>query len=515
MSDPRFVQREKKLPPMRQDGYATNDYKDPDTETKRRLKELLEAQAPPQIPAPSPQQNIPGTGNPNLPVAPDRWHKEGSLRVTVSNEHLIGQDPVLQSDWTNVVMLGYAEAKSLYTQYVAAFPSQSQARVTLEIHGGIYFEDCTFDSPHVDVIGIGRPQIIGKCVVTAAATEILIEDIHFYYDNTLASHPYQTTALTINMGVEIGDSISTVQVRNCIIHAPYTALYCQRWTLFENCHIYSDLIGAVGITAAYIRYCNNDGASGMQNKWTKFVGCFISGAAGIVDDATGTHVRGGAFSIFAVDDTGTLPPGFSLPPIWIDNALAFDLPGAGSYVYFRTGVILIDCEIDGWAENYGWALEYSGCKIIGGQWVVATIDQHLLQFGRTQNGGGFGVGAFSWFTGGTEADVTYLVVANDVNNVDNSAIGNNVWLRNMSHAGTRLRAPGGNVVQPGTGINTANLIHVYATNVDTDRQYFYMNPVATEGANLVDCNSDIVNVGIHHTFVNSFNLNGQQGYHND
>lgn len=261
MSDPRFTYRDKKLPPMRQDGFVSGDYKDPDAETKRRLKELLEAVEPAKKTPVGPGQS--GTGlspvNPAPPV--DRWHKFGLFYVTVSPINLPGQDPggIQQNSWVPTITEGIAKAVELYNSMALLYVAP---RVIVEVHGGEYKEDVTVPD-HIDIIGIGQPTIIGLFTIDPLCRQTLIRSFHFQNPSlSMLSLPITAldTALTYEPPIvfqdcyfegnsDIGDTYRRAKFIRCIfttnhVNAPIRVNFhgsVMRKTIFENCSLYSKL----------------------------------------------------------------------------------------------------------------------------------------------------------------------------------------------------------------------------------------------------------------------------------
>lgn len=433
-------------------------------ETVRRLRDPIAA-----TPAKRPSTSGGGSSsgpNPNppqpLPGILDRFHKWGSWYVTVSPLHLAGQDPVANPAASATINDGYNRCIDLVNQLnVAGF---TEGPVTLVVFGGKYAENITCTNPRINLFGIGMPKITGITRIADTCTSIVIDGFELYNNPTDPPFPYGVAPLQIDEGEEIvGGSISTIQIKNCYIHAPLTAVYLQRWAYFDQCQIIADNNESFSWQALTVRFCS----SFSQSKWTKFKDCFISG-----QNIPGVPLhKGPAIGIYAMD------PDFA---IWFSND-----------VTYLSGVIFEDCEIDGWTENWGWNYEQSGGKAIGGQFINDSGDGavHHIIHSHTNTGGADGIDSHTWFTSGAEIDANILSYCTDDNSLDANVAIAKMYLRNMIHAAPES---GGTIVSAIVAVGGSSpVVDPRGLESATHKDYFYKNPAATEAAILTACSVSV------------------------
>lgn len=465
MADPRWRIPEKRLPTVRQGGFATHDTEETLAETERRLRLALEKTKPPPVAAPAPQQALPG--GPSNPVGPapiDRFHKKGSRYATVSPIHLSGQDPVLDPAAYHTLNDGYAGCITLVNQLNAAGFTSPDDVVTMWVVGGRYSENLTLTNSRINVVGIGLPKIIGVTRFGPGCTSALLDGFELYNNPTDPEFPYAVAPLIIDEGEElIGEAQSTIRIKHCHIHAPLTAVYAQRWAYFEDCQIVADNNENFSWQALTVRFCS----SFSQSRWTKFKDCFISG-----QNIAGLPLhKGPAIGIYAMNEDFT---------VWMTNEITEP-----------SGAIFEDCEIDGYTENFGWNYEQSGGKAVGGLFINDTGDGavHHIIHSHTNDGGADGIDSHSWFTSGVEVDANILVYCTDDNSLDVNVAIAKIRLRNIIHASPES----GGVLVTAIATIAGNLPVVDARGLEsaTHKDYFYENPAATEAAILTACSVSV------------------------
>lgn len=479
MGDPRWNIPDKRLPTVRFDGTGTTDPADKQqtlTETERRLKLALEKTNPPLAAAILPQQQVPSI--PNIPgaTAIDRWHKFGLMYVTVSNRHLVNQDPDLDNSAFATITEGYAFAKTLWDSFQLIYPN---GRVIVEVHSGIYNENIVCDHSHIDLCGIGMPIIrvengsiaANNCIkIDALCTKIRIEG--FRFDNAamvVMSAPLwkENAGLRIDPGVESGSQQSDIKIVKCDFTGGYTQIYAQRWAYFENCQTFPQA-GAVSIGSVMIQFP----IAIPQTHWTVFFDCHLRGYTNGADFRN----RGDAITIQALDDT-------IIPNLWVPNIVTF-----GTALWSRTGVYLDHCEIDGYSENWGWCMEYYHCFGIEGHFINGTSGSyHHGIFSNSDQG----VNAYTWLNH-SRVGSRYVAHPIDVSLAGTGGT-STIWLSHFKHT-----APDGPpVVQAGTSIwNTVAPIAaaiVWVDHSDTHAIAFY-DIGGGEIANLLNSNADPTNV---------------------
>lgn len=493
MSDPRWNiedQPERQLNTHRQPSRASSDnFLPTQVETNRRRE--FEENITQSVPGPefaTPQPSAPVSPPPSAP-GPDRLHKWGSHYVVVSNDHKPSpSDPVPNPGYRSAAA-SFSSIMDAYNYAVSSLvPSISASeRVSVVILGGYYPELCTFNNSRVDVYGVGMPIVTAPpfgsftnpvITISASAAKCHIDGLEVINIGGEGYNWWTNAGLVIETGTESGTLRSDIWITNCYFHGSGTQIYSQRWAHFEHCHIYSEdnIFNGWGYAAAVVRYGT------AQARWTHFVNCFISGQSDLV---YGSKIkRGQALAVLALQsDRGT----------WVDNTLTI---GPDIY-YAKTGVILQNCEIVGWAENKGWALEYFDCQIIEGKWIndAGAGSVHLTQYSRTNNGGVGGIDSFTWFTGGM-AKVNYLVQYSDANVVDVSVTSVWVWIKNYTHS-----AP--------TNVGASVVIvfgaqqpvgKVWGLASTTSKQFFLNGP--PEAALIINCNTAVPNTFNREGYIN-------------
>lgn len=381
------------------------------------------------------------------PVGPDRWHKEGYDYVTVSKQHLVGEDPVLDPSQKHTLNDGYTEALRL--EALMTSNGDSRSRIKVEVHSGLYSEDIICTSSRIDLIGIGKPVIEGSITVDTACTKVLIDN--FIIENTIDDTAPPLLALNILSGTSSGDGISDIQFRDCLVRGTsYT--HINRWSYFENCEFRLKHTG----TSPPVVIVQFDLS---MVEWTIFRNCLFR-----ADQSSDWRSRGQALQIKAIDDHG----------LWYPNDFTY---GSGSFA--KTGVLLDHCEIDGFSSNYGWNLEYAYCRGIQGQIIDDTSGSyhHEIHCNSDQS-----VQAYTWFH---HSIIESRYIAHPI---DDSILGTggtfNIWIDHTQHT-----APdGGAIVQAGTSVwNTAAPIctgNVYVSFSNTHAKVWY-SVAAVEGAALL------------------------------
>lgn len=440
---------------------------------RREEDEAIVAALPAAIKANPQTPAVPST-TPSAPT-PDRWHKWGALRVTVHNLHLPGQDTVLESDYASTIMAGIAKAKAIRADYAS---TDVDARVVVEVHGGIYRENVVIDDPYIDLRGIGRPQLYGQITVTSDCTKTTIEEFVIWNDDI----PMTYTAGSINIGLslagiivesgaESGVSQSDIQIMNCILIGPNVQMFANRWIYVEGCQFICTQNYVFG--SVYVEFVAT------QTKWTKFSECRFHAAY------TGSNYRqrGCAMDIAAVtfaDGTDT----------WFPNLLTWG-PNVYPLVPCLTGVLLDYCEIDGFSRNYGWNMQYLYSLGIEGSFINnASGSIHHLIFCDSDAG----VNAFTWFD---HSDVASRYLAEACESGTAVTIGFcYVWFRQSNHI-----APDNVAVAPQSG-SAIIQTQVAAVNTNasvfgklsaTHARFFYANSVPLpvhESATLINCSSN-------------------------
>lgn len=454
------------------------------------------------------------------PFAIDRLHKWGSLYVAVANTHLPGQDPVLDPAFDHTVMGGYAKAIALQAAMVAAFPliDPYLLRVTVIVFGGYYKETCVFNTSYINVVGIGQPIITQDPNIIAPGTLTSVvtitsdcEDIDFdgfrIINGTLSEGlPWQNAlGLTVEEGNDGGDFESAIKLNNLTLEGGGTQAYIQRRVTGRNNSTHSaDNYSGINTEASVVeRFCKGNFPLGVihpQKMWSQWYDCHFAGQT----IATGEIIkRGKAFAAWALEDDLTT---------WIPNneTIGVLAPESDSF-YCMTGVYFHDCRIEGWTENKGWAMEFDSCKLIQGMWINdagAGAVHHIMQSNTDAP-----AEAYTWFTGGTEADVNYLIYFSDTN-VGAPVARCIAWLRNMIHACPSLPLvqphPGGSVMSP-TSFGANGVL--YGVEASTALEFYLTAPGPVEAGILANCNSGVA-VAFSNPAAHITKLAMRQGYQN-
>lgn len=405
-----------------------------------------------------------GSGSPAItitrPPAPglDRWHKEGYDYVTVSKQHLPGEDTVLDPSMKHTWNDGYTEALRLVALMTAA--GDSLSRVKMEIFSGEYIEDLICTSDRIDIVGQDLAMLRGSLSVSSACTKILIDNLILH--NTMRSDdrfPLLKASLRILAGPESGAGQSDIQVTNCHFTGNQVLLFINRWAYIGNCQFFPNsalFLGNFG--AVHVRF---GGFPDLTTKWTIFYNCHLRG----YNDGSDYRDRLNAISIEATDGLG----------VWYPNALTY-----GIHLWAQTGVLLDHCQVDGYSSNVGWNMEYLYTYGIEGWFINGTAGSVHHQIFCNSD---VGVEAYTWFNHSRGA-VRYLVQTNE----SGATVGGNFCNVYLSH--TKHTLPDGGIQSPQAVIagSTAGVnanTHVYADYSNTHAQYFFQVPGPAEGALLL------------------------------
>lgn len=419
-------------------------------ENVRRLKQPeVPAQLPKTIFAAAPG---PLPGNPFPPVTiTDRWHKFSDFRITVSKKHRATSDSEPDSDAFDNIADAISFAKTYFPTLATLYPNPI---IEIEVHGGFYDEHIVVDVSYLRFRGIGMPVLTRSVFsnandldsivdITADCQKVLFDGFEFL--NIARIELTSCWGLRIREGVESGIRHSDIRIKNCDFHGAAQQIYVERWSYLENCNSRAEgnlSSWFIGTPSVIFRIGGTEiipPVSHPQTKWTEWIGGSISGE-NTADPMTGfgDPIRWGmAFQIVAqrADLFTWVPNSYTIGtnPEYTDtdNAEPWNEPWQA-----HTGVRIARADIYGWAENYGWALEYFECSIIGGKFINDTGSGaiHLLTHCRTNVLGDLpDIFAFNWFKRG-ESDVNYLVnYQDDGNNVAGTAL-NIIWLRAHMHA---------------------------------------------------------------------------------
>lgn len=442
-------------------------------------------EAAPEVPMPEviSQPQKPETPlSPRTYIPPDRFHKYGELYRTVSNPHSATPDPggVIDPASDETISAGYANLKTMIAAYYAKFPSLiGIARGALIVHGGYYDEQCVFDSPYIDVYGIGDP-IIARSVfsdgdtvvdITGACTKIIFDGFDIM---NVATEVKTCWGLRIREGIESGSIHSDIQIKNCDFSGNEAEIYSERWSYFFNCNSRA-ITNVTGLPSVRWRIGGTETIGATPTKWSDWVGGSISGYD------SGDPVNWGlAFQIIAkrADLTTWVPNsytvGLNTDYTDTDNAEPWNEPWKA-----QTGVRISHADIFGWAENYGWCLECFEDAIIGGRFINDTGSGaiHLHTHCRTNIGGDKpDIYSFSWFTIGV-GKVNYLVNYQDDGNFGAPVALNIIWISDFKHSAPVGPYPGGSVVFNQFGNAGANP-DVFVTGSSHSSKQFWLNAIA-------------------------------------
>lgn len=409
-----------------------------------------------RIDRPAPEAKIPKTifaaapgplpGNPFPPAAAviDRWHKYSDFRITVSNQHQATSDPQIESDAFHTITDGIAWSKTYHAALALIYTNPI---ITIEVRG--YFdEQIVIDVPYLHFQGIGMPFITftggddpSETVieVTSGCTKLKFEGFEIYNPNIGDA---AILGLQIDEGVQSYSDHSDIWFKDCYLHGSSTQAYIQRCSYFEGCRFKSeDNLTNQSWAGASVVCRVATGMTTPQSKWTCFSRCTLSGETGL-----DPIKKGEAFAIKAM---------FSDLTTWVTNIYTIGTNAGYSGTEpsrSLTGVRFEWCRIIGWAENFGWALEYFQSKIIGGKYINNTGagNIHLLSHVFTHNEGTHpgdpDVNTFNWFDHCT-ARVNYLVNYDDQGFVGGGGVAvSNIWLSFLKHSAPLGPFPGGSVV---------------------------------------------------------------------
>jgi len=468
----------------------------------RRVRQAEAATPAITTKAPAPAEE-PITITPRSPgIPPERFHKWGSLYVTVSNLHLIGQDPDIDPAFAHTIMDGYAKAIALYNAYIAAFPTRTYVRVTVHVHGGFYLEECVFDHPNVDVVGVSGMPIIAldlqnsgvHAAVTIAdsCTQILFKNFDIYNYGNLEGVDWQANlGLLVEEGNEVGIQYSSIRLENINLTGSGTQAYIQRRVLGINYNSksYDNLTGIWNFEAStVIRYCVGGGDVQPQRAWSDFFNSRFEGE----NSTTSIIDKGKAIAIWALEDDLTT---------WVSNEDTIESSDT-THTLSRTGVNFVDCSVIGWTQNKGWVYRWYGGPITRGKKVNSTTGDchHFCVINSDVFGG---VSAYSWFIE-CAASVNYLVnVEEDVTAIGPAAAFGVVRLFHVNH-----NTPGGGTVVPSGSCIVDNLFGgAFVPNVSAwgykcvTHSNFYYFKAGVETAVLADCSVPPAPVGAKAAYI--------------
>lgn len=347
---------------MRQDGYATGDTVDPDTETKRRIRDV--AEAPKAKEAPFARTVKPDPTAPTLPTppGPDRLHKFSSHVVWVSNDHSEippDIDPIINPGYKDPVAIkSTVQGGIAFAQALAAnLTNPDEERIVVIVFGGYYEEDLSIPAGVIDLMGIGRPIIKGNhnlvLSVEGFGNRTFICDLELWgTDDTLVLP-------TLNIAL-LGDFPATtrtlVEIDRCYIHGPATAIYNPS----SRINVYRSIIEVDYLSDDYTNIDTPAMFFGQNDLgYNEVRECYIAG----------------------VEDLQS-PVGAAGYP---NRGLAIELQGTDA-PWTSTGVIVRNSVVTGYCKNYIWNIIFDHCDLYAGKKHATAGTKFMIAYGDSDSG---------------------------------------------------------------------------------------------------------------------------------
>jgi hypothetical protein len=269
--------------------------------------------------------------------------------------------------------------------------------------------------------------------------------------------PRDFAGLIIRRGVDSGIHQSNIQIKNCRFRGSAQQAYIERWSDFELCWFESGDNLSTGIPSVEIIF-PQPAEDALINRWTQFRNCLIMGMSPDVPLVDPNFFqKGEALRISCVDPT---------TGNWSSNVLTQE-----------SGVLLKDCTVIGYTQNFGWQYHCYNCTLIEGYFINVTAGSihHLQWCNGTES---TIVDAYSWFDH-CDFVVRYLAAVTDINLLPVLA-SCNIWFRNIVHSGyPPIQAPpntgsqvidGNNAFLPGAA---PAIVNAYGADYSTWMLFLY------------------------------------------
>lgn len=358
------------VPPKRNTGLGGEGAGIVHDETERRKEEAVAAAAPaPQVLA---APAVGGTGPAPPPPAPpptiiDRWHKwsfnAAGAYIYVGLDHDTkdtGQTPPPNP--------GYAPANSASTingAYTKALSMLSllkpTARVIIVVHSGIYVENLVINESRIDFEGRGRPVLRGQLTILPQASDVRFLDFHVDCPDVRQPGVHVMAKVPVPGFIE-PMPFAPIQFYDCWFSAPTLAFYSERRVYLEQCRGWRTTLPPtpfdenppVVFQAAYDDFW-----------WSHAVSCWFG--ADFNDYNVPSPIGLPPYNItvkkpsgFAVKATAK-SPAYPMPPIILGGLTA---QTDADYAHPTSGLMLVNCRIDGSLLVEGWTVEHKNCDCV-------------------------------------------------------------------------------------------------------------------------------------------------------
>lgn len=398
---------------------------------------------------------------PPPPAAPldDRFHKNADHYATVAKPHSIVPDPVrLPGRYERI-----QDAVDFYE--AAVIPNfAGDERVIIEIHGGDYTEDVTLSSDRIDLIGIGKPRVIGTFTFDVATAGNFTGGRSDFLG--IAFDGVDTFAVDLPAFADVsagpGAPFIIPTFFDCWIYSKSTAFRSLGKVRVWDSELWMEPDGSYGnLTTPTIHIF-----SGAHTFWSEFYNCRIAGA---VDNRAPAAPVGFPNTGMAWQSTSKITP---IDPVYFN--------------YVDSGVMFRHCTIEGWGYNECWQTYHDHCLAYGGYVPGAlTGETYCYNSGDSSTGIRGRV-----FFDQTEVACRYLVEESDMT-PGVAANTTDTYLRHFDHLSNGSAWQGALIVGGTNPITTGLAIQgtVYAKISATWREHFQVT-AAAETAILLNCDSD-------------------------
>ena len=305
-----------------------------------------------------------GSVGPTGPVGPsgstiDRVHKEAAgpdgAYIVLAKNH----DPS-ETDQIPPLNPGYmsltATASSLNDAYNKALFIVAQpwflptSRVTIQVLDGRWTESLDITSSQIDIVGFGRPVIVGRLHVTSSATTFNLSNFEIQSSDDLVE------GVTVDAAPVVTLPYSSVQFRNVWFHGNRRAFVAYRRVYCEECWFWCDQ----PVDQEQEDPPTQIYASADDIDWTVFKDCRLWGYTEM-------------YSIHGFTILGRTTAGFALKasakPLGVyEFNLTPGLTHQGNtyLVQASSGLLLQDCQINGILLCEIWAVKHNNCDCVAG-----------------------------------------------------------------------------------------------------------------------------------------------------